>query len=68
MHLDYSFFPRFLLWSACSVYLWRRALAPRNREPRGRFERSLGLIGALLTSWLAFVALGRGLGLFQYLF
>jgi len=68
MHLNYPFLFRFLLWSTCSFYLWRSALLPRNREPRGRFDRSLRFIGAIITSWLAIVAMRRGIGLFHYLF
>jgi hypothetical protein len=37
-------------------------------EPRRRFDRSLCFIGAVITAWLAIVALGRGFGLFHYLF
>jgi hypothetical protein len=68
MHLNYAYLLRFLLWSACSLYLWRSALVPKNGEPRGRFDRAIRFIGAVITSWLAVVALGRGLGLFHYLF
>jgi hypothetical protein len=68
MQLNYGYLVRFLLWSACSLYLWRSALLPRNGEPRGTFDRALRFIGAVITSWLAIVALGRGFGLFHYLF
>jgi hypothetical protein len=68
MHLNYSFLVRFLFWAACSFYLWRSALAPVNTEPRGKLDRALRVVGAIITSWLAVVAIGRGLGLFRYFF
>jgi hypothetical protein len=66
MNPQYSFIVRFLVWSACSFYLWRTALVPRNAEQRQSFNRSLRFLGALITLWLAIVALGRSFGLFRY--
>jgi hypothetical protein len=68
MHANYAFLFRFLIWGGCSFYLWRSALLPRNAEPRGRLDRVLRFVGAIITSWLAVVAIGRGLGFFHYLF
>jgi hypothetical protein len=66
MNPQYSFIVRFLVWSACSLYLWRTALVPKNEEPRGKFDRSLRFLGAMITSWLAIVAIGRSFGFFRY--
>jgi hypothetical protein len=68
MHLDYVYLARFLLWGAFSFYLWRSFLIPRNSEPRSKLDRSLRFVGAIITSWLAIVALGRGSVCFNYLF
>src|SRR5437588_5777009 len=46
-----------LVLGGCSIYLWRSALVPKDREPRGKLDRSLRFIGAIITSWLAIVAL-----------
>lgn len=67
MRLDYLFLVRFLAWGVCSFYLWRSALVPKDAQPKGKFDRSLRLLGAVITAWLALVAMGRGLGLFRYL-
>lgn len=64
MPLNYPFLLRSVVWSGCSVYLWRSALA----GSRSKTDRVLRVIGALITLWLAVVAIGRGFGYFQYLF
>jgi hypothetical protein len=64
MPLNYPFLLRSVIWSGCSIYLWRSALAER----RSKADRVLRVIGALITLWLAVVAIGRGFGLFHYLF
>ena len=64
MPLNYPFVLRSVIWSGCSVYLWRSVLAER----RSKTDRVLRVIGALITLWLAVVAIGRGFGFFQYLF
>ena len=67
MALNYPFLFRFLLWSACSFYLWRTSLFPGNEERRGKLDRFIRFFGAI-TTWLAVVAFGRGFGLFRYVF
>ena len=64
MPLNYPFLLRSVIWSGCSVYLWWSALAER----RSKTDRVLRVIGALISLWLAVVAIGRGFGFFQYLF
>jgi len=68
MLLNYPFLLRSVFWSGCSIYLWRSALFPNSGRPLGKTDRVLRVVGALITLWLAVVAIGRGFGLFQYLF
>jgi hypothetical protein len=46
MPVNYAFLFRFLIWTACSFYLWRSALVPRNEEPRG----SIDIVGPCVLS------------------
>lgn len=64
MPLNYPFLLRSVIWIGCSVYLWRSVLA----GSRSQTDKVLRVIGALITLWLAVVAIGRGFGLFHYLF
>lgn len=68
MPLNYPFLLRSVFWSGSSIYLWRTALFPRYGRPLGKADRVLRVVGALITLWLAVLAIGRGFGLFQYLF
>lgn len=68
MAVNYPFLFRSLIWSSCCIYLWRTALIRRDGERRGRTDTALRFVGALIALWLAVVAVGRGFGLFNYLF
>jgi hypothetical protein len=63
MNLNHTFLLRFLVWSARTFYLFRTALVPRNSVQLSKFDRSLRFLGAIVTSWLGVIALGRTLGL-----
>lgn len=46
-------------------YLWRSGLAPRDDEPKGKLDRSIRIVGAILiTAMLLFYA-GYKLGLYD---
>ena len=67
MPLNYPFLLRSVFWSGCSIYLWRSALFPNYGgpgRPLGKTDRVLRVVGALITLWLAVVAIVRGCGLF----
>lgn len=68
MTVNYPFLFRSVIWSGCSIYLWRTALSRKDGERRGRTDTALRFLGTLITLWLAVVAIGRGFGLFNYLF
>ena len=60
MPLNYLFLLRSVISNGCSIYLWRSVLVER----RSKTDRVLRVIGALITLWLAVVAIGRGIEAF----
>lgn len=47
---------------AVALYLWRSSILPGGREPRGRVDRTIRLLGAVLLTLVFVYFLGFGLG------
>jgi hypothetical protein len=56
---------RLFLFAMGAVYLWHSALSPKGNELRGRSDRALRLLGAVLLSAVVIYFVSFGLGLYR---
>jgi hypothetical protein len=55
---------RLLLFAAGAAYLWRSSIFPREGDPKGCFDRTLRIFGAVLLTAITIYFVGYGLGLY----
>jgi hypothetical protein len=54
---------KLLGFGAAAFYLWRRSISPGAGEPKGRIDREIRFVGAILFTLIFVYFLGFGLGL-----